>query len=206
VAIRLRERTQSRERVLDVARDVREHCPARLVKHLRVGPRVKRRSVRRDLLLELRLNARRVARLHVYVVQEVAYFLDPRVDCEKFPRAVDLDGHVHPVHDDEEVRADLIGALHGLHVVPAAQEIVGDEDLRREADELLPVASREKAPERAAGSVDSFEVQHGVGEVLIVGVGDPTVDLSLCLSEDAGKRVGRLALERRVRQQRGHRR
>jgi hypothetical protein len=129
-----------------------------------------------------------------------------RVDCEKFSRAVDLDGHVHPVDDDEEVRADLVGALHGLHLVAAAQEIVGDEDLRREADELLPVASREKAPERAAGSVDSFEVQHGVGEVLRVGVGEPTVDLPLCLSEDARKRVGRLALERRVRQQCGHRR
>jgi hypothetical protein len=54
--------------------------------------------------------------------------------------------------------------------------------------------------------VDSFEVQHGFGEVLIVGVGEPTVGLPLCLSEDARERVGRLALERRVWQQRSHRR
>jgi hypothetical protein len=73
-------------------------------------------------LLKLRLDARRIARLYVNVVQEVAYFLDPRVDREKLPRAVDLDGHVPPVDDDEQVRADLIGALYGLYLVSAAQE------------------------------------------------------------------------------------
>jgi hypothetical protein len=53
--------------------------------------------------------------------------------------------------------------------------------------------------------VDALEVQHCVGEVVVVGVRDPPVHLPLGLPEDARKGVRRLALNCRVRHQSGDR-
>jgi hypothetical protein len=63
----------------------------------------------------------------------------------------------------------------------AAKKIVRNENLSGQAEELLSVSDREKAAEGAARGVHSFEVEDGRGEVLIVGVGDPPVNLSIGL-------------------------
>ena len=105
-----------------------------------------------------------------------------------------------------EVWACLTRARDRLDGAAAAEEIVGNENLGGQAHELLPVSGREKASERAARRVHTLEVNDGIGEVLIVGVGDPPVNLSVGLAENARERLRGHPFDRGVRQERSHRR
>ena len=89
---------------------------------------------------------------------------------------------------------------------PGETAIVGQENLGCLPDELLTARSREKVAERAVCGVDAFERPDDFGQMLIVRVGDPPIDLPLRLPEDAGERLGRHSLHLGIREQRSERR
>lgn len=83
--------------------------------------------------------------------------------------------------------------------VAAAQEVVGNEDLGGVADELLSAPCRKEIAERAASRMDALKVTDGFGEVLVVALGDPSIDLSVRLAEHSGERLGGHSFGGRVR-------
>lgn len=181
------ERLAGPKRLFEVGLDARNHGRTRPTELACNGPRGQE-VIGRHGRDDPRVRRRVVVKGNVGVLQHVLQLVSPRLDIEPLARAVDLDRKIDTAADDVKIGSRRACSGDRRDRESAIEEMLGNEHLRRPADELLPARRDEQVAELAPGRMRRLEHTQRVAQVRVVRVREKTVDLSRRLTHERVRR------------------